>query len=71
MGLGSKIRGVVNTIGQKSKLISKLGHKGAGVVGLFDKSAGKDLNQVADIADKVGASNGSSPDPIIMAITLQ
>ena len=54
MGLGSKIRGVVNTIGQKSKLISKLGHKGAGVVGLFDKSAGKDLNQVADIADKVG-----------------
>jgi len=41
-------------VGQKSKLISKLGHKGAGVVGLLDKSAGKDLNQVADIADKVG-----------------
>jgi len=54
MGLGSKIRGVVNMVGQKSKLISKLGHKGAGVVGLFDKTAGKDLNQVANIADKVG-----------------
>ena len=27
--------------------------------------------KTVDIADKVGASNGSSPDPIIMAITLQ
>jgi len=54
MGFGSKIRGIVNQVGQKSRKISSLGHKGAGVVGLFDKSAARDLNKVADIADKVG-----------------
>lgn len=53
MSLGSKIRGIVNTVGQKAKKISSLGHKAGKFVGTFDKSLGKDINEAADIADKV------------------
>ena len=53
MGFGSKIRGIVNQVGQKAKKISSLGHKAGKFVGTFDKSLGQDINQAADIADKV------------------
>ena len=53
MSFGSKIRGVVNTVGQKAKKISSLGHKAGKFVGTFDRSLGKEINQAADVADKV------------------
>lgn len=53
MSLGSKIRGIVNTVGQKAKKISSIGHKAGKFVGKFDKSLGREINEGADIADKV------------------
>ena len=62
MGFGSKIRGIVNQVGQKSRKISSLGHKAGKAVSIFDKSLGKDINQAADIADKVSKVAGSVSD---------
>ena len=53
MALGSKIRGIVTTVGQKAKKISSIGHKAGKFVGKFDKSLGREINEGADIADKV------------------
>ena len=62
MGFGSKIRGIVNQVGQKSRKISSLGHKAGKAVSFFDKGLGRDINQAADIADKVGKVAGSVSD---------
>jgi len=53
MTLGTKIRGFVSAVGNKSATISRLGHKAGKFVGKFDKGLGKELNEVGDIADKV------------------
>ena len=54
MAIGSKIRGIVNTVGRKSGQISSLGRKGAKFIGRFDKSAGDELNHLAKDAEIAG-----------------
>jgi len=62
MSFGQKIRGFVNTIGNKSKKVASLGHKAGKFIGTFDASLGKDIEGLAHDADVVGAISGDVGD---------
>ena len=55
MSLGTKIRSAVNSVGNKSKSIGRIGHKAGKFVGKFDKSAGAELNELADDSAMAGS----------------
>tara|TARA_R110000787_G_scaffold38319_5_gene96700 strand:+ start:3334 stop:3795 length:462 start_codon:yes stop_codon:yes gene_type:complete len=55
MSLGTKIRSAVNAVGSKSKSIGRIGHKAGKFVGKFDKSAGAELNELADDSAMAGS----------------